>query len=120
MRFLFGSIIFVGVHWAVDEVRRKVQKEWHTYDRKKIKRIRFVLHKDAEKLNPDERWYLERYLKTSPDLKEAYELKECYKKWQRDSKVTKNITEVKAGLEAFYRNVEESGKKKFLKAIYDI
>ena len=23
------------IHWAVDEVRRKVQKEWHPYDRKK-------------------------------------------------------------------------------------
>ena len=23
------------IHWAVDEVRRKVQKEWHAYDRKK-------------------------------------------------------------------------------------
>ena len=31
--------------------------------------------------------------------------------------MTKNITEVKAGLEAFFRNVEESGNKTFLKAI---
>ncbi len=23
------------IHWAVDEVRRKAQKEWHPYDRKK-------------------------------------------------------------------------------------
>ena len=105
------------IHWAVDEVRRKVQKEWHAYDRKKIKRMRFVLHKDAEKLTSNERWYLERYLKMFSDLKEAYELKECYKKWQRDSKVTKDITEVKIGLEAFYRKVGETGNVAFLKAI---
>ncbi len=26
---------FRYIHWVVDEVRRKVQKEWHPYDRKK-------------------------------------------------------------------------------------
>ena len=34
------------IHWAVDEVRRKVQKEWHPYNRKKLKCMRYVLHKD--------------------------------------------------------------------------
>ena len=28
------------IYWAIDEVRRKVQKEWHAYDRKKCKRMR--------------------------------------------------------------------------------
>ncbi|MEO4053530.1 transposase [Solibacillus sp. CAU 1738] len=71
------------IHWAVDEVRRKVQKEWHAYDRKKAKRMRYILHKSSEALTPKERWYLNRYINMSPELKEAYELKELYKKCKR-------------------------------------
>ena len=50
-------------------------------------------------------------------LKEAYELKELYKKWQRESKAARTITEVKFGLEAFYREVELTQNSAFLKAI---
>lgn len=25
------------IYWAIDEVRRKVQKEWHAYDRKSVR-----------------------------------------------------------------------------------
>ncbi len=46
----------------------------------------------------------------SSELKEAYELKELYKKWQRDSKEEKDFTVVKAGLLDFYRKVEETCK----------
>ena len=105
------------IHWAVDEVRRKVQKEWHNYDRIKMKRMRYALHKDFSQLTVAERWYLERYLNMSPELKEAYTLKELYKKWQRNSKVAQNIAEVKLGLEAFYREVELTNNPAFLKAI---
>ena len=105
------------IHWAIDEVRRKVQKEWHAYDRKKMKRMRYVLHKDATKLTQEDHWYLERYLKMSPELKEAYELKELYKKWQREAKSARDITAVKLGLEAFYREVELTKNPAFLKAI---
>lgn len=105
------------IHWAVDEVRRKVQKDWHAYDRKKMKRMRYVLHKDSSTLTDKERWYLDRYLEMSPELKEAYELKELYKKWQRESKAARTITEVKFGLEAFYREVELTQNSAFLKAI---
>ena len=60
------------IHWAVDEVRRKVQNEWNSYDRKKAKRMRYVLHKDAHKLTEKERWYLNRYTNMSAELKEAH------------------------------------------------
>ena len=81
-------------HWAVDEVRRKVQKEWHAYDRKKMKRMRYIFHKDSSKLTDEDRWYLNRYLHMSPELKEAYTLKETYKKWKREAKTARDITEV--------------------------
>jgi len=105
------------IHWAIDEVRRKVQKDWHPYDRKKAKRMRHVLHKDEANLTEQERWYLERYISMSSELKEAHGLKEFYKEWQRTSKNEKDISVVMAGLEAFYRKVEETGNTAFLKAI---
>ncbi|MEK4628674.1 ISL3 family transposase [Solibacillus sp. FSL R7-0682] len=104
------------IHWAVDEVRRKVQNEWNSYDRKKAKRMRYVLHKDEHKLTEKERWYLNRYINMSTELKEAHELKELYKKWQRESK-KESVSEVKVKLYDFYRKVEETKNPAFLKAI---
>ncbi|WP_336825733.1 transposase, partial [Sporosarcina sp. USHLN248] len=69
------------IYWALDEVRRKVQKEWHAYDRKKCKRMRHVLYKRSEKLTEKNRWYVDRYLGMSDELKKAYELKEAYCDW---------------------------------------
>lgn len=105
------------IHWALDDVRRKVQKEMHAYDRKKCKRMRFVLHKNSAKLSEDERWYLNRYLGLSPELKKAYELKEAYKQWFTQAKEENNIQKIKDGLEAFYRKVEEANIPSFIKRI---
>ena len=105
------------IHWAVDEVRRKVQKDWHPYDRKKCKRMRHVLHKRKDKLTDTDRWYLTRYLSMSEELKEAYDLKELYKVWFEKAKTTKKMHVIKEGLEAFYRKVEETENPAFLKAI---
>ena len=77
----------------------------------------FKLHKDKAKLTKDELWYLERYTSMSSELKEAYELKELYKKWQRDSKEEKDFTVVKTRLLEFYPKVEETQNLAFLKVI---
>ena len=105
------------IYWAIDEVRRKVQKEWHAYDRKKCKRMRHVLYKRSEKLTEKNRWYLDRYLGMSEELKKAYELKEAYCEWFDWAKTTEDVAEVKRRLEAFYRKVEEATIPAFLKAI---
>jgi transposase len=105
------------IYWAIDEVRRKVQKEWHAYDRKKCKRMRHVLYKRNEKLTEKNRWYLNRYLGMSEELKKAYELKEAYCKWFDWAKTAENVAEVKNQLEDFYRKVEEARIPEFLKAI---
>ena len=105
------------IHWALDEVRRKVQREFNSYDRKKLKRMRHVLHRDPLKLSEKDRWYLNRYLNMSEELREAYELKELYKKWQNESKDEKDFLKVKEGLLAFYRTVEEKQNSAFIKAI---
>ena len=105
------------IYWAIDEVRRKVQKEWHAYDRKKCKRMRHVLYKRSGKLTEKNRWYLDRYLGMSEELKKAYELKEAYCEWFDWAKTTEDVAEVKSRLEDFYRKVEEAQIPAFLKAI---
>lgn len=105
------------IYWAIDEVRRKVQKEWHAYDRKKCKRMRHVLYKRSEKLTDKHRWYLNRYLSMSDELKTAYELKEAYCEWFNWAKTTEDVVEVKRRLQDFYRKVEKAQIPAFLKAI---
>lgn len=105
------------IYWAIDEVRRKVQKEWHAYDRKKCKRMRHVLYKRSERLTEKNRWYLDRYLGMSEELKQAYELKEAYCEWFDWAKTTEDVAEVKRRLETFYRKVEAAQIPAFLKAI---
>jgi len=105
------------IYWALDEVRRKVQKDWHPYDRKKCKKMRHVLYKRFNKLTEKNRWYLNRYTGMSEELKKAYELKEAYCKWFDWAKTANDIAEVKKRLEAYYRKVEEANIPAFLKAI---
>ncbi|WP_342558696.1 ISL3 family transposase [Metasolibacillus sp. FSL K6-0083] len=105
------------IYWALDEVRRKVQKEWHAYDRKKCKRMRHVLYKRASKLTRKERWYVDRYLGMSEELRQAYELKEAYCEWFDWAKTAENVVEVKRRLEVFYQEVETKQIHAFLKAI---
>ena len=52
----------------------------------------------------------------STELKEEHELKELYKKWQRESK-KESVSEVKVKLYDFYRKVEQIKNPAFLKAI---
>ena len=49
------------IYWAMDEVRRQVQKEWDKYNRTKCKRMRHVFYKRASKLSPKHQWYLQCY-----------------------------------------------------------
>jgi len=99
------------VYWALDGVRRRIQKNFHPYDRKKCKRMRYVFHKAQEQLTKDERWHLERYLKMSEELRKAYELKEEYRKWFSKAKEigANEISVVKEELKLFYESLKSSG-----------
>ncbi|WP_078592795.1 ISL3 family transposase [Evansella clarkii] len=114
-RFHFCRYIF----WALDRVRRRVQKDFHEYDRKKCKRMKHVFNKRYEELTDKQLWYLERYLHLSDELKEAYRLKEAFRSWFDEAKKTgpKDGFKVKRGLYSFYHQVEQSGMKEFIKAI---
>ncbi|WP_199880607.1 ISL3 family transposase [Bacillus massiliglaciei] len=107
------------IYWALDGVRRRVQKEFHPYDRKKCKRMKHVFHKASDRLTEEDRWHLNRYLDMSEELKKAYELKETYRGWfvQAKESGSEDVGKVKTGLRDFYRLVQDSGIPEMAKAI---
>lgn len=114
-RFHFSRYIY----WALDKVRRKEQKLFDEYDRKKCKRMRHVFYKRPEELTEGQEWYLNRYLNKSDYLRKAYQLKEAYRLWFEIAKLDapNNMKEVKERLYQFYDLVKASGVKEFEKAI---
>ncbi|WP_090851207.1 ISL3 family transposase [Paraliobacillus sp. PM-2] len=106
------------IYWALERVRRRVQKDFHDYDRKKCKRMKHVFYKRYEDLTDKQHWYLERYLSLSEDLRTAYGLKEAFRSWFDEAKTgTKDLGEIKQGLYRFYTQVEKSGMEAFIQAI---
>ncbi len=107
------------IYWSLDGVRRRVQKEFHGYDRKKCKRIKYVFHKASERLTEEERWHLHRYLDMSEELKQAYDLKEAYRAWFCRAKEIgqEQIAEVKKELLTLYKKIEDSKIPEMCKAI---
>ncbi len=114
-RFHFRRYVF----WALDRVRRRVQKDFHEYDRKKCKRMKHVFNKRYEALSEKQHWYLERYLGLSEELRSAYRLKEMSRGWFDQAKAvgSSNGRIIKEGLYAFYREVKASGMKEFIKVV---
>ncbi|WP_100397874.1 ISL3 family transposase [Bacillus sp. FJAT-44742] len=114
-RFHFCRYVF----WALDRVRRRVQKDFHEYDRKKCKRMKHVFNKRYEALSEKQHWYLERYLGLSEELRSAYRLKEMFRGWFDQAKAvgSSNGRIIKEGLYAFYREVKASGMKEFIKVV---
>lgn len=105
------------VHWALERVRIRVQKDFSDYDRKKCKKKRRVFHKNSCKLTEKEQWYLDRYLNMHPDLQKAYKLKETFKKWFEKAKAegSDGMDTIKEELNNFYQLIEESGLEEFKK-----
>ncbi|WP_090844023.1 ISL3 family transposase [Alkalicoccus daliensis] len=107
------------IYWALDQVRRRVQKDFHEYDRRKCKRMKHVFHKKSHELTEKQRWYLERYLSLSEELRTAYELKEAYQSWFQTAKEVgrSDGRRVKEELHVFYQRVVASKMPEFHKAI---
>ena len=107
------------IYSALERVRRRVQKEFHDYDRRKCKQMKHVFYKPYEKLSAKQFWYLERYLGLDEELRQAYALKEAFRDWFEEAKkIGQNQPKkVKERLKAFYQKVQESGMGEFIKAI---
>lgn len=71
------------VTWALENVRKRIQKEMHPSKRKYFKRSRRLLLIHKEKLNEEGLSALEIMLKQSPDLATAYHLKELFYEFMR-------------------------------------
>jgi len=106
------------IYWALDGVRRRVQSSWHDYDRKKCKKMRHVFYKKSGHLTEDHKWYLQRYLEMSPELRKAYELKELFCQWFNEAKQNgaENIHKTKHALYALYEAIDEAGIPEFQRA----
>ena len=103
----------------MERVRIRIQKEWHDYDRKKIKKKRFVFLKQSKNLTEDDQWYLKRYFSFSEELKVAYKLKEKFCRWFELAKENgeQDIQQTKDQLEEFYREVEQANIPEFQRTI---
>lgn len=66
------------ITWALENVRKRIQKEMHPDKRKYFKRSRRILLCHFEKLSDENRDALEIMLQQSPDLAAAYYLKEQF------------------------------------------
>ncbi|MED4196785.1 transposase, partial [Halalkalibacterium halodurans] len=99
----------------------KLFERWvYLFYRKRCKRIKHLFQKEREGLDDKQKKKVERYLELSPDLREAYELKEHFRQWYQEAKMQGRegrMSEVKQGLYAFYRRVEASPLKEFHRAI---
>lgn len=98
-------------YWAFDKVRREVRHDLLKNQRIRMKRNKELLWKSPTKLDEKGKERVKELLSYSPQLKEAYELKNKLDEWFKNS--TKDTA--KAGLEAWIRLVEESGNEAFKK-----
>jgi transposase len=98
------------IYWGLDAVRRRVQGDFHPYDRKKCKRMKYIFHKENSRLTQEEHWHLERYLGMAEELKIAYQLKESYRAWFTRAKEIgrKEIVRVKEELKELYQLMERA------------
>ncbi len=96
------------MYWSMDRVRIRVQKEWSDYDRKKVKKMRYVFWKKSENLTEEDKWYLERYCKMSNDLKIAYETKEKFCRWFENAKLEKDVLKTKKDLDKLQEDIQRT------------
>jgi transposase len=97
------------VTWALENVRKRVQKDLHPSKRKYFKRSRKLLLSHKEKLNEEGIQALEVMLLQSPDLGEAYHLKELFYCFMK----SKSTEEAAKKLKFFILSAQASGLKEF-------
>ncbi|WP_017756557.1 ISL3 family transposase [Calidifontibacillus oryziterrae] len=97
------------VYWALDEVRREVQRDLSKTDRIRMKRSKKLLWKSPYKLSEDDKKKVRELLAVHPRLEAAYELKNEIDKWFKES----DETTAKEGLEVCLKAMEASSIESF-------
>ena len=97
------------ITWALENIRKRIQKELHPTKRKYFKRSRRLLLSHKEKLNEENLQALEIILIHSSDLAIAYHLKELFYKFM----ASKNREESSINLRFFILSTESSNLPEF-------
>lgn len=97
------------VTWALENVRKRIQKDMHDSKRKYFKRSRRILLSHYHSLNEENRQALEVMLSQSPDLAVAYFLKEQF----YDFMASSDRTEATTKLHKFILSAQSSDLNEF-------
>ena len=97
------------VTWALENVRKRIQKDMHPERRKYFKRSRKLLLTHLDKLSPENKEALTIMLSMSPDLATAYYLKELFYEFMS----SKNSIEAKPKLQKFILSAQTSNLDEF-------
>ncbi|MGH9317161.1 MAG: ISL3 family transposase [Thermoanaerobaculia bacterium] len=101
------------VHDALDEIRRRLQRELPPAGRRIIKGQRYVLLRAREKLSRTQQVSLQEILDANTDLTKGYVLKEAF----RDVFKATNLPDGRKRLKAWEAQVRESGVPELLKVL---
>ena len=96
------------VYWALDKVRKRVEKTLSEQERVYLKKQRYLLRKKYYKLKPYEKNNLKKLLSIDNDLKTAWELKELFLDFTRENNPDKAAKLLKGFIEISKEvNIEE-------------
>jgi transposase len=104
------------VHDALDEIRRRLQRELPPDGRRIIKGQRYVLLRARENLNSRQEVSLQEILNANTDLTKGYILKEAF----RDVFTATNLRDGRKQLKAWEAQVRESGVPELLNVLKTI
>jgi transposase len=104
------------VHDALDEIRRRIQRELSPKDRRVIKGQRYVLLRAREKLNKRDEVSLREILEANTDLTAGYVLKEAF----REVFKATSVAQGRKRLREWEAQVRESGVPELLNALKTI
>ena len=97
------------VYWALDRVRRRIQKGFYKHKRIYFKRSKKLLFAPYEKLDPDSKQALRIMLSQHFDLQEAWQLKELFATFRK----SKDYETARKKLKAFLFTAQECNIPEF-------
>ena len=97
------------VTWAFEDIRKRIQKEFHQQRRRYFKRSRWILLKDPKNLNNEQIEQLSHMLGSSKPLAQAYYLLHEFRKFM----YSQDLYEAKKRLHEWYMHVGVTDQNEF-------
>lgn len=101
------------VYWALENVRKRIQKDMPKHMRKYFKKSRSLITRHSATLNKDDKEKLDLMLYYSDDLRKAYFLKETFAEIIKENSYKKQ----REFLNEWIKSAEQSDIKEFMPAI---